>query len=178
VTKPPSTTVEDVANMIPTAVARATKAVREVSDAIAELRDAETMLKGLAASQMFVENRPTAGENRKPPLKDANPRLAYPIPEVARKLGLHRRTIEYKIQAGKLEVVEFFGKRLVTAESLSAALEKVPPGDGREHQDLCSNQKVTSVTSDKPDQASGPAIDRNAPLRLARAAEIAFPTAA
>jgi hypothetical protein len=71
------------------------------------------MLEGLAAAQMLVENR-------KPP-KDENPRLAYPIPEIARKLGLHRRTIEYKIQAGKLEVVDFFGKRLVTAESLSAA---------------------------------------------------------
>lgn len=54
--------------------------------------------------------------------EDRDGRLAYPIPEVARKLGLHRRTIEYKIKAGKLDVVEFFGKRLVTAESLRAAL--------------------------------------------------------
>lgn len=62
--------------------------------------------------------------------EDRDGRLAYPIPEVARKLGLHRRTIEYKIRAGKLEVVDFFGKRLVTAESLRAALNRVRMTDG------------------------------------------------
>jgi hypothetical protein len=132
VIKPTSLTIEEIASTMSAAAARAMKGLREVSDAIAELREAEMMRKGLAASQMPVEKRTIAAENRKPPPKDENPRLAYPIPEVARKLGLHRRTIEYKIQAGKLEVVEFFGKRLVAAESLRAALRNVPPGDGRE----------------------------------------------
>jgi hypothetical protein len=101
VIKPTSLTIEEIASAMSAAAARAMKGLREVSDAIAELREAEMMLKGLAASQMPVEKRTIAAENRKPPPKD----LAYPIPEVVRKLGLHRRTIEYKIQAGKLEVV-------------------------------------------------------------------------
>jgi hypothetical protein len=128
VTNSHSMTTEEVAKIMSGAATRATKSLREVSDAIAELREAELMLEGLAAAQMLVENR-------KPP-KDENPRLAYPIPEIARKLGLHRRTIEHKIQAGKLEVVDFFGKRLVTAESLSAALKKMPPSDGQERQGI------------------------------------------
>jgi hypothetical protein len=129
-------TTEEVAKIMSGAATRATKGLREVSDAIAELREAELMLEGLAAAQMLVENR-------KPP-KDENPRLAYPIPEIARKLGLHRRTIEYKIQARKLEVVDF-GKRLVKAESLSAALKKVPPSDGRERHGIVWDWRATTT---------------------------------
>jgi hypothetical protein len=49
-TKPRSMAVEEVANSIGAAAARATKALREVSEAIAELREAAAMLKGLAAA--------------------------------------------------------------------------------------------------------------------------------
>jgi hypothetical protein len=39
----------------------------------------------------------------------------------------------------------------------------------------CLSHKVTNVASNKPTQASGPVIDRNTHLRLARGAAIAFP---
>jgi hypothetical protein len=109
-TKPPSLILEEIASTMSAAAARALRGLREVSDAIAELREAEMMLKGLAASQVLVEKRSIADEHRKPPSKDENPRLAYPIPEVARKLGLHRRTIEYKIQSAR-------GRRILRKEA-------------------------------------------------------------
>jgi hypothetical protein len=131
VTKAAGTSIEGIANTISAAMERALKGLREVSDGIAELRQAEMMLKTITKVQAIVaDNHMIAGKSQQP-TEDENQRFAYPIPEVARKLGLHRRTIEYKIKAGGLEVVEFFGRRLVTAESLSAALKKVPPVDVR-----------------------------------------------
>ena len=89
---------EEVAKIMSGAATRATKGLLEVSDAIAELREAELMLEGLAAAQMLVENR-------KPP-KDENPRLAYPIPEIARKLGctVGRSNIKSKQASSKSSI--------------------------------------------------------------------------
>ena len=79
VTNSHSMTTEEVAKIMSGAATRATKGLREVSDAIAELREAELMLEGLAAAQMLVENR-------KPP-KDENPRLAYRFQRSRESLG-------------------------------------------------------------------------------------------
>jgi hypothetical protein len=122
VTKPPSMTVEGVANTISALAARATKALREVSDAIAELREAEKVLKGLAASQTI------APENREPTNSATfahliPERLAYPIPELARKLGVNRKTIERRIADKTFKTVNMPGRRLVTAESVRAMFE-------------------------------------------------------
>jgi hypothetical protein len=119
VTNSHSMTIEEVAKIMSGAATRATKGLREVSDAIAELHEAELMLKGLTAAQMLVDNRTIAAENRKPP-QDENPRLAYPIPELARKLGVNRKTIERRIAGKKLKTVNMLGQRLVTAESVRA----------------------------------------------------------
>jgi signal transduction histidine kinase len=54
-------TIEEVANTMSAATARAVEGLREVSIAIAELRDAEKVLKGLAAALRAI-----AAENREP----------------------------------------------------------------------------------------------------------------
>jgi excisionase family DNA binding protein len=105
-------TIEEVANNVAAAVARAIESLREVSSAVAELCEAERMLKLLAASQTIAEDRK--------PSNDENPRLGYTIPELARKLGVHRRTIERRIEDGTLKAVTMLGRRLVTAESVRA----------------------------------------------------------
>lgn len=115
-------TIEEIANRMSAAGARAAKGLREVSDAIAELRDAEMMLRGLAASQTIAaENcERTDGETFAHPISE---RLAYPINELASKLGIHRRTIERRIEAGTLKAITTLGRRLVTAESVRATFE-------------------------------------------------------
>jgi hypothetical protein len=82
VTKNSPMTIEEMANRMSAAAARAAKGLREVSDAIAEFREAETMLKGLAASQTIAaENRERAnGATFARPISE---RLAYSIPEIA-----------------------------------------------------------------------------------------------
>jgi excisionase family DNA binding protein len=110
-------TIEEIANNVAAAAARATESLREVSSAIAELREAEGMLKLLAASQTIAVE-----EDRKPS-KDQNPRLVYTVPELAWKLGIHRRTIERRIKDGTLMSTNVLGRRLVTAESVRAMFE-------------------------------------------------------
>jgi hypothetical protein len=106
------------------AVARAMKGLREVSDAIAEFREAEVLLKDLAASQTIAPEKrePTNSAPFAHPLSEP---LAYPIPQVARKLGLHRRTIERRIADKTFKTVNMLGRRLVTAESVRAMFETV-----------------------------------------------------
>jgi excisionase family DNA binding protein len=116
VTESPGTTIEEIANTISAAVARATKAVREVSDAIAELREAEIMLKGLAAS-------PTIATEKRKSSNEENPRLAYRVNEAAKLLGVHRRTIEKKIKVGVLVSSKRLGTRLISVESIKALFE-------------------------------------------------------
>ena len=116
-TKPLSMTIEEIAETVASAVARATKGLREASDAITEFREAEMTLKGLAAS------RATAVEIQKSSDGD-DPRLAYSIPELAQKLGYHRKTIERMIDAGKLTAIRpFNGNRRVTAASVKALFD-------------------------------------------------------
>jgi excisionase family DNA binding protein len=123
VTKSPSTTFEEIANTISAATARATKALREASEAIAELREAEMMLKATTKAQAIVaDNRMIAAKGQQP-TEDENSRLAYTIPEVAARLGLHRRTIERMIDTGKLVAIRPLGRRLITAASVNALFE-------------------------------------------------------
>jgi hypothetical protein len=116
-TKPRSMAVEEVANSIGAAAARATKALREVSEAIAELREAAAMLKGLAAAPPTIVAGNPKSEN------DGHSRLAYKVPELAWKLGVHRRTIERRIGDGTLKSTNVLGRRLVTADSVKALFE-------------------------------------------------------
>lgn len=53
-------------------------------------------------------------------VEDEAERLAYPIPELARKLGVNRRTVERRIADGTFKIVNLLGRRLVTAESVKA----------------------------------------------------------
>lgn len=76
-------------------------------------------LEGLAASQTIAEEK-RAGATFAHPVSE---RLAYPINELAEKLGIHRRTIERKIAAALLVSSKKFGTRLVTAESVRAMFE-------------------------------------------------------
>lgn len=55
--------------------------------------------------------------------EDDSGRIAYPIPELAKKLGIHRRTIERKIKAGVLLSSNRLGTRLVLASSVRALFE-------------------------------------------------------
>jgi excisionase family DNA binding protein len=98
------------------AAARATRGMREVSDAIAELREADIMLKG------FIDSQPIAAETRKPPNLE-NARLAYRVDEAAKLLGVHRRTIERWIDDGTLKGFKVVGARLIEAESVKALFE-------------------------------------------------------
>jgi excisionase family DNA binding protein len=50
-------------------------------------------------------------------------RLAYTIPEAARLVGVHRRTIEKKIKSGVLAVSRKLGRPLIPAASLYALFE-------------------------------------------------------
>jgi len=50
-------------------------------------------------------------------------RLAYTIPETARLLGVHRRTIEKKIKSGVLVASRKLGTPLISAASLRALFE-------------------------------------------------------
>jgi excisionase family DNA binding protein len=111
--KSPSLNIEDIVNTMSAAVARAMKGLREVSDAVAELRDAEMMLRGLAASQMI------AAKDRKPS-NDENSRLAYRVDEAAKALGLSRKTINRRIADGTLASTKKLGRRLVSVESAKA----------------------------------------------------------
>ena len=115
-TKSLGETIEEVANTMSATAARAMKGLREVSDAVAELREAELMLKGLAASQAI------AVENRKSPGVE-NPRLAYRIEEGAKLLGLSRKTIHRRIADGSLTSTKRLGTRLVSAESIRALFQ-------------------------------------------------------
>jgi excisionase family DNA binding protein len=96
-----------------------TVGLQEISDAVAELREAEMMLKGVAASQII------AAENGKP-TNGENPRLACRIDEAAKLLGLSRKTIERRIAYGSLASTKRLGTRLVSAASVRALFE---PGE-------------------------------------------------
>jgi excisionase family DNA binding protein len=117
VTKPPSMTIEEVANKMSAAAARVATGLREVSSAIAEFREAETVLKGLVAESPMIVEANRKSEN------DRHSRLAYTVPELAWKLGVHRRTIERRIGDGTLKSTNVLGHRLVTAESVRAMFE-------------------------------------------------------
>lgn len=54
-------------------------------------------------------------------------RLAYTVNETAALLGVHRRTIEKKIDAGVLVSTKRLGTRLVSAESVRALFEPEKP---------------------------------------------------
>jgi excisionase family DNA binding protein len=123
-TKPRSMTIEEIADTLSAIAARATKSLREVSDAIAELRDAEMMLKGLAASQAIAaENRKPANDENGKSANRENPRLAYRIDEAAKLLGVSRKTIDRKIKAGFLVSSKRLGRRRLSAESIMALFE-------------------------------------------------------
>jgi excisionase family DNA binding protein len=122
-TKSPSTTIEEIANTMSAATARAMKGLREVSDAIAELREAELMLKGPAAS------RPVAVDDHRKSGNGVNMRLAYRVDELAQMLGVSTKTIKRRIADGTLKTKKVFGARLIEAESVKALFE--PQGDKR-----------------------------------------------
>lgn len=52
--------------------------------------------------------------------EDRDGRLAYPIPELARKLGVNRKTIERRIADGTFSTISMLGRRLITADSVRA----------------------------------------------------------
>jgi hypothetical protein len=56
-------------------------------------------------------------------VEDNAGRLAYPIPELAKKLGVGRRTIERRIEDGTFSIVNLLGRRLVTAASVRALFD-------------------------------------------------------
>lgn len=58
-------------------------------------------------------------------VEDEAGRLAYSILEVARKMGVHRRTVERMIDAGRLAACCIGVERRVTAASLASLLS--PP---------------------------------------------------
>jgi excisionase family DNA binding protein len=133
VTKPPSTTIEEIANTMSAAAARAMKGLREVSDAIAELREAELMLKGLAASRAVAvddDRKSGDGVNTRPAYrvddnwesKEENLRIAYRPAEAAKLLGVSRKTIHRRIAEGKLASTKELGGRLISVESIRTAL--------------------------------------------------------
>jgi excisionase family DNA binding protein len=110
-------TIEEIASTMSAAAERATKGLREVSDAVAELREAEMILKGLAASQTI------AIEEHRKPRNDENPRLAYRPDEAAKLLGVSRKTIQRRINNGTLVSTKVLGGRLISAESVKALFE-------------------------------------------------------
>jgi excisionase family DNA binding protein len=118
VTKPPS--LEEIASTMSAATARAMKGLREVSVAVAELREAEMILKGLAASQTIAVEEDRKSSNGE------TPRLAYRTDELARLLGVSRATIERRIKDGTLKTTKILGVRLIDAESVKALFE---PGE-------------------------------------------------
>jgi excisionase family DNA binding protein len=120
VTKSTGTTIEEIANTMSAATARAMKGLREVSDAIAELREAELMLKGPAAS------RPAAVDDHQKSGNGVNMRLAYRVDELAQMLGVSTKTIKRRIADGTLKTKKVFGARLIEAESVKALFE---PGE-------------------------------------------------
>jgi excisionase family DNA binding protein len=133
VTKSPSTTIEETANTISAAAARATKGLREVSDAIAELREAELALRGLAVSRaVAVDNdRKSRSDLNTRPVrtvddiwksKEEDLRMALRPAEAAKLLGISRKTIHRRIAEGKLASTKFLGGRLISVESIKAAL--------------------------------------------------------
>jgi excisionase family DNA binding protein len=52
-------------------------------------------------------------------------RLAYRVDELAKALGVHRRTIERAISSGKLKSTKALGARLVWAESVRELFDRV-----------------------------------------------------
>jgi excisionase family DNA binding protein len=99
--------------------ARAMKGLREVSDAIAELREAQLMLNDISASQMI------AAENRKSSTVE-NPRLTYRVDEAARRLSVSTKTVKRRIADGTLKSTKMVGVRLIDAKSVKALFE---PGE-------------------------------------------------
>jgi hypothetical protein len=67
--------------------------------------------------------RPVRGASKGVLVEDRDGRLAYPIPELARKLGVNRKTIERRISDGTFKTVSMLGRRLVTAESVRGMFE-------------------------------------------------------
>jgi hypothetical protein len=67
--------------------------------------------------------RPVRDATKGVPIEDRDGRLAYPIPELARKLGVNRKTIERRIGDGTFRTVRMLRRRLVTAESVRAMFE-------------------------------------------------------
>jgi transcriptional regulator of acetoin/glycerol metabolism len=126
VTPSQSVTIEEIANTMSAAAPRAMRGLREVSDAVAELREAEMMLRGLEASQTI------ASEDRKSS-NGENPRLAYRVDELAAtpwrvntlaaELKVSRRTIERRIKDGTLKAFKVVGITLIDAESVKALFE-------------------------------------------------------
>jgi len=85
-------------------------------------------LQALAGSAFARRSETIAAENRERtngatfahPISE---RLAYPIPELARKLSVNRKTIERRIADGTFKTVNMLGHRLVTTESVKALFE-------------------------------------------------------
>jgi len=118
-------TIEEIADTLSAATTRATKALREVSNTIAELREIEVLLKAIANAQAIVADSQAAKSQQ--PTEDENARLAYSIPELAEKLGVHRRTIERAIDAKRIIAVRVLGHRRVTAASVKALFDESEP---------------------------------------------------
>jgi hypothetical protein len=129
VTKSPSTTIEEVVNATAAAAARATKGLREVSGAIAEFREAELMLRGLAAressrsakSTVPLRDPPGTSQTIAPEDRRSSDRdIPWRVNELAATLQVNRRTIERRIKDGTLKAFKVVGITLIDAESVKA----------------------------------------------------------
>jgi hypothetical protein len=128
-TKPPSPIIEEIASTMSAASARALKGLREVSDAIAEFREAEMMLRGLAARESSCSAKSTvplcdplgtlqtiAPEDRSSSDRDH----PWRVNELAATLKVNRRTIERRIKDGTLKAFKVVGITLIDAKSVKA----------------------------------------------------------
>jgi hypothetical protein len=127
VTKLSRTTIEEITNTMSAAVLRAMKGLREVSNAIAELREAELMLNGLSPSESSrsakstVPLRDPPGTSQSQTIEDrrsSDRDHPWRVNELAATLKVNRRTIERRIKDGTLKVSKVVGITLIDAKSV------------------------------------------------------------
>jgi excisionase family DNA binding protein len=129
VPKSRSMTVGEIANTMSAAAARAMKGLREVSDAIAEFREAEMMLMGLAARESSHSANSTVplcdplGTLQTIDPEDPDRDTLWRVNELASTLKVNRRTVERRIKDGTLKAFKIVGVRLIDAKSVKALFE-------------------------------------------------------
>jgi excisionase family DNA binding protein len=132
VTQSPSTTIEEIANTMSAAAARAMAGLREVSDATAKFREAEMMLRSLAAREGSPSAKSTVplcdplGTSQTIALEDrrsSDRDTPWRINELAEALKVSRSTIERRITDGTLKAFKVVGITLIDAESVKAMFE-------------------------------------------------------